>query len=1802
MPEKAPKISTHAPRHNKPAEKQPSFIHKNGEQTFFGATHSHAAITPTAFIQPKLQMSKPGDPFEQEADQQADKVMRMSEPSPVMASSPAAPPPEENIQRKEEEEIQPKMYVDGGGTLVQRMEEESVQSKENDDEEVQRKEDDDEQVQPSVFRKPTNVQLQQQDEDIQPKTSYLARKDRGPPAVSTRFENNLHSNTGSGKSMDNHTQQFMESRFNADFSGVKVHTGAHASAMSSSINAQAFTHGNNIYFNAGKYNPDTGGGKHLLAHELTHTIQQGAAKSVQPFLSTNKASFGGRQSSLSNNSLSAQRKNTSPNVSLNPVSILPKKEIRGLQRGTPLGDRGQMVQAKGDPTATNQSSSVRPELKRAVAFAQSQVGKVDANKKNADGTRHGWQQLVEYFQTAMGPDKVVPDGGIQKPGSIMEKNIREKGKPIKAQKPNQSDPKVQVERDAMPSWCGIFVFWSLNKGGIPMPKWTIGGNAVSLKAAYPKSHIPKPGDIAYFDTNSHYAIVEKTEPENPETKDIKKIKVSTVNGNTTGENNLGGQVQVKSHPVSHWAGFFNPLFGLEDKLPKDPKDVTEAEIQQILNKAAAATTANTTSNPAAVTPYEPKAASPPANAPPVPVAGEKAAAEETVAEGEAAPAGGEKVDAPVEAPSPKSPAEDPAFQEVIKKSGYAKSTQKKHGVAGEKSAAAQLASEVPKDLDVNSQAQYHQVGAMNVQKAGTFSKEAFKAQLMERVKKALPKNDKETLDMYEDSSDIHKRMDEAKANAKDDVKAEKDKAGNAIATTANAPPNPSFAKPKVTKGMDAEDAGKKPYIPKAETAAPKPKTDAEISMEKDAQGLDDEMANSNVTEDQLAKSNEPKFTGALDEKKEAQTQARNAPAEYRDQENPMLAKAKGKAENTVQGNMADMNNARGGLFGKVDTSKTNTKSKDELKRKEIADNLQRIYGETKTKVETRLNTLEKNVIILFDSAAITANAVFESSVSSRLSDFYGITTVDDTISEWVSGIDPEINQIFTEERDRYIATMDTSINNIATIVEAELNAAMKDIATGKENIDTYWNGLDPATQKIGEDAKKEIEDQFGELERSVQEKHDSLVEQLGDRYVKNLEQLQETFDKIKASKQGWLSGALNAIKAVIETIIKLKDMLFETLSRIAQVIGDIISDPIGFLGNMVEAVGLGLHNFKENIATHLKKGFFEWLLGNMPPGIVFPDKWDLTGIFQFIMQILGLTWSNIRMRAVKKLGEPVVSALEEVFEIFQIIRKEGLAGLWRYIKEKVGDLKVMVLDAIENFLIEKVIKAGIMWVVGLLNPVGAFIKACQAIYKIVMFFIDNGKKIMEFVNAVIDSIANIVAGNISGAAKMVEDALARIIPLAIGFLASLLGLDGISEKVQKIIKAIQAPINRAIDWVLDKAIALAKKLGIDKVIRKVKGGVDGAKKWAKNKVEQGKEKIKEIKDSVVNWWKAKKPVTYLGKQHTMCFEGEGDNAKLIMRSAPVTYEAFIKDIPCTPAEKTVLKNKAKAIDAKLKGYGRVKQEDRKVWADELVRMMNELADLTEKHAMAEVADPHTVINWGPTTSEGFGTYFHAKLLSRKYVSGEEAAKESKAVYGWDIARGRKMIAESGIASPVYVKGHLLNENVGGKANATNLTPITSVANGDHKSRVEFHVKKIVLGKGDVTDTDTGHAVANYEVEAAYTKHPNRTGLKQNYYDRIAELREEQKRQRQRNDGNSAGAIANIERAIEGNNNMVLLLDYEEHYLPTSFVCRWQKITHQGTKGWALAPGESEHLVEVPTPLPGDVEVYKPIVNQMDSFK
>jgi len=146
----------------------------------------------------------------------------------------------------------------------------------------------------SVQRKCADCQKDEEEKNIQrkPLASFIQRKESGGGiTASDNVSSQINSGKGNGNRMDASTRSFMEGRFGADFSSVKIHTGNESIQMSRELNAKAFTVGNDIYFNDGEYQPQSNNGKHLLAHELTHTIQQsGSSKGIQRTVSPSRVS------------------------------------------------------------------------------------------------------------------------------------------------------------------------------------------------------------------------------------------------------------------------------------------------------------------------------------------------------------------------------------------------------------------------------------------------------------------------------------------------------------------------------------------------------------------------------------------------------------------------------------------------------------------------------------------------------------------------------------------------------------------------------------------------------------------------------------------------------------------------------------------------------------------------------------------------------------------------------------------------------------------------------------------------------------------------------------------------------------------------------------------------------------------------------------------------------------------------------------------------------------------------------------------------------------------------------------------------------------------------------------------------------------------------------------------------------------------------------------------------------------------------------------------------------------------------
>ncbi len=193
----------------------------------------------------------------------AGKVMRMP--------TPAAP---EKLQRQDENKVQ-----------KQEKEQEDIQKAEMPEEQVQKK--DDEKIQKAEL--PKEQVQKQEDEKVQRaagEQENIQRKGNGTPAVNAGTQAAIRSKTTGGQPLSSDVRSYMEPRFNADFSNVRVHNDAESAGLSNQLSARAFTHQNHIFFSRNQYQPGTGDGKQLLAHELTHTVQQGHSVQRSPQVST----------------------------------------------------------------------------------------------------------------------------------------------------------------------------------------------------------------------------------------------------------------------------------------------------------------------------------------------------------------------------------------------------------------------------------------------------------------------------------------------------------------------------------------------------------------------------------------------------------------------------------------------------------------------------------------------------------------------------------------------------------------------------------------------------------------------------------------------------------------------------------------------------------------------------------------------------------------------------------------------------------------------------------------------------------------------------------------------------------------------------------------------------------------------------------------------------------------------------------------------------------------------------------------------------------------------------------------------------------------------------------------------------------------------------------------------------------------------------------------------------------------------------------------------------------------------------
>jgi hypothetical protein len=292
----------------------------------------------------------------------------------------------------------------------------------------------------------------------------------------------------------------------------------------------------------------------------------------------------------------------------------------------------------------------------------------------------------------------------------------------------------------------------------------------------------------------------------------------------------------------------------------------------------------------------------------------------------------------------------------------------------------------------------------------------------------------------------------------------------------------------------------------------------------------------------------------------------------------------------------------------------------------------------------------------------------------------------------------------------------------------------------------------------------------------------------------------------------WAGGTVLELLEIILLVVAPNAVPY--LKKAGGAFKTIIRNPIGFVRTLVAAGKQGFTQFAGNFLTHLKAALIGWLTGALAgAGVYIPQGFNLREILKFVLSVMGLTWANIRAKLVRAVGETAVKALETGFDIVKTLVTEGPAAAWQKIVETINNLKEMAIDAVMSFVKSKIVEIAVTKLLSMLSPAGAFIQALIAIYNTIMFFVERLRQIAAVAASFIDSIAAIARGTIAPAAARVERTLAGMLVLAISFLARLASLGRVSDAITGLIQKIRAPIDRALDRVVEWIVSMARRLG-----------------------------------------------------------------------------------------------------------------------------------------------------------------------------------------------------------------------------------------------------------------------------------------------------------------------------------------------------------------------------------------------------
>ncbi len=539
----------------------------------------------------------------------------------------------------------------------------------------------------------------------------------------------------------------------------------------------------------------------------------------------------------------------------------------------------------------------------------------------------------------------------------------------------------------------------------------------------------------------------------------------------------------------------------------------------------------------------------------------------------------------------------------------------------------------------------------------------------------------------------------------------------------------------------------------------------------------------------------------------------------------------------------------------------------------------------------------------------------------------------------VTGLPGWAEEAYSKAETRFADSVIAKIREISTKVNAIILACEKIITDARAKINGIYDKLPASLQgwAAGEQAK--FQSQLDKLQQQATSTRDNFNKGLVQQAASAVDEVRAEIAELR-KKAGGLIGRIVAaidrflddpIKFIIDGLLELVGIppaaFWALVAKIKKVAADIADDPEGFANNLLKGLGQGFTQFFDNFGSHLIKGFLTWLLGDLK-GVQIPKDVSLKSIATFFLQLMGITWPNIREILSRKIGPKNMALIEKAYSILSQLIEKGPEGIYEMIKEKLDPQAIVdqVIEMAVEYMVTAIAKNVAARLLLLFNPVGAIAQAIEAIYRVLKWVFQNAARIFRLIEAVVNGLADIVAGNVGGFANAVEKALGMLIAPVIGFIADYCNLGDLPQVVAKQIKSFQKMVlgfvEKAIDWIIDKGKALLAAVGI------------GGKKDEKKKDAQGDD-AETVGKTV--------PFSADGEEHSLWIEVQGDNATVMVASVKQKLIDFLNGDRVKTAIEQDDSGTLKSLVAKVRNG--LKPVD--VKADNIVRKMHDIRKQTE---------------------------------------------------------------------------------------------------------------------------------------------------------------------------------------------------------------------------------------------------------------